>query len=500
MSNTTSSYDEQNSLKSYLEYIYLTAAGSSDNRSVHTKIRNHLSKKGVSFEGCDLPLSLRPTIFTQAELAELSLDLGIIRDCLNIVISRLKDDLSNNKESALTKFFSHYKLWYQSIAEESRTFEDIMLMRFDLALSDQDLWLAMEPNCACPGGVIHCAHIRQAWLSCEIGQAISEQVSLEERAIDNPDGFLLFLDSLAKKHQAKNVAICNYKGTYTNELSSLESRSETLFALGKTSGKVVLADIMDIEVKDGKTIANGVPVGIIYNKIDQLAVDPQSPQLKGWFDASKSDSCTFLNSLGAMYIGEAKSIFAAISNDQIVEEIGLTLSQVLAINRRIPKTVKVRDEWIAGRLDALKENRHQYVLKEDAATRGEGVVIGEQSDLEFWKSKVTKYSQTNAIAQMVIDVPKRHVLNFDENSGSPLVEKEYYGADCFFFGGEFAGAVSRCHSSKVFNVGNGGQEVPTIVLKGRAPSKKKAPSPFAPHAQTANATCQTGLRIIEAAQ
>jgi hypothetical protein len=44
------------------------------------------------------------------------------------------------------------------------------------------------------------------------------------------------------------------------------------------------------------------------------------------------------------------------------------------------------------------------------------------------------------------------------------VRQEFYGADWFFYGDTFSGCVSRAHVNKVFNVGNGGCEVPTIVL------------------------------------
>ena len=75
-------------------------------------------------------------------------------------------------------------------------------------------------------------------------------------------------------------------------------------------------------------------------------------------------------------------------------------------------------------------------------------------------------SQANAVIQDVLDVPHREVIACPAAGGNAVgtLATEYWGTDFFFYGNAFGGVVGRSHSTMVFNVGNGGQEVPTFLV------------------------------------
>ncbi|WP_299752491.1 hypothetical protein [uncultured Tateyamaria sp.] len=445
------------------ELLYMAGMTPQVYKSAHSDIRTYLTAQSITFEGRSLPVSLQPNVIDTNTVRELEADLSRIRTCINTVIRQARDDIRAKRNSVLTQFFSHYSDWFDVIAAEHRAIPDIMLMRFDLGSDGVGAWKAMEPNSACPGGVIHCAHLRQAWSTTEIGKQIARSFKIEDNQIDDPTGFVRFMDRLCADRPCKNVAICNYNGIYNNELESLAKTSSKLFKAGETSGQILLGDVADVTVRDGVAYMRDMPLGLIYNKIDQLAINPSSTELQGWIAASQLKTCDFLNSFGALYLGEAKSVFAALCRQDIQDLLGFTAEDVDAIRRTVSYTTRIADLTEAQFAD-LSENRHHWVLKQDAATRGEGVVVGAQTSLATWKERLTKYSNENGVAQRAIDISKRISLKAEDDSCILEASTEFYGTDMFFFGDDPAGLVSRCHSSSVFNVGNGGQEVPTLVV------------------------------------
>ena len=434
--------------------------------SSQNHVRSALEKRGIDFEGRGLPVSLRPTVISARMADEIKRDLSVVRHCINRLIETLRANLHSRKDSLLVDFFSFYEKWYPMILREQRDMDDIMLMRFDTARTARHVWKAMEPNSACPGGVIHCAFSRDAWASSKIGRALCSGLELVTAAIDDPYYFVRFLDGLTEPRGSRNVAICNDRGVYTHELDSLQKASEKLQSQGVTAGRIVVCDARDIRVDKTVVLAAGTPVGLIYNKLDPLAVDPEAPDLQHWIAASRADDCDFLNSFGAFYIGEAKSVFAALWREDIQREIGVSAKEKAAIKRRICRTRRVCDLGPAAMREVI-DNRHKYVLKEDAVTRGIGVVVGHETDARHWADTVDAYRDRNGVVQEAIDIPMRATLEATEGGGRLEGHYSYFGADAFFFGVAFAGMISRCHSSSVFNVGKGGQAVPMLVVRPR---------------------------------
>ena len=162
-----------------------------------------------------------------------------------------------------------------------------------------------------------------------------------------------------------------------------------------------------------------------------------------------------------MYIGEAKSIFAALYDAEIASYAGFSASEISAIQKVILTTYRITAESSAD----IQKNRDGFVLKEDAATRGIGVVLGEAVKSEDWNALLNEYSRRGGVAQKAVATPVRDVF-YTGQDGIHNQRTEYFGADWFFYGESFCRCVSRAHVSKVFNVGNGGCEVPVLIMRG----------------------------------
>lgn len=455
----------QNTYLSDLERKIEAIVSDSGNASLLSQaeeaVRAHMLARGVDFEGRDLPMSLRPLLIGEDNVLDTGRALGLVRRSIGRIIALTRRDIRQGADTILTRFFSGYETWFDLIGAEVRHLDDIMLMRFDTALDAQRGWLAMEPNAACPGGVIHCAYLRAGWQSSDLGRTVSGGAPVVSRAIDDPSGFVRFLESVIDAPDGDpHAVICNYDGTYTNELDSLVRRAELDRAEGRGKLTISTADIRELESHNGQTWLNGRRVDLIYNKLDPLEIDPNDPETAAWRAASRSARCEFLNSFGAFYIGEAKSVFAALHDPEISEYIGLTAAERDAIQISTLPTFRVKDQDLGVAMAGLVEDRANWVLKEDATTRGIGVVLGEAEGVDSWAALLQDYALRNGVLQRAVNTPTRQSC---DDGG-----REFYGADWFFFGSSFAGCVSRAHVNKVFNVGNGGREVPVLVCDDTA--------------------------------
>lgn len=430
-------------------------------------IRRTLLDKGVNFEGRALPVSLKPNLIDVREAHDLAADLALVRRALNKLIDGLRRELATGSAGRLSAFFADYQQWFPIIASEVRRLDPIMLMRFDTVRKAHGSFLAVEPNACCPGGVIHSARVRTAWLQTALGQRYASTFEIKETEIDDEYGFAKFVLSLAKQYPAKNVAACNYNDIYQFELEALvEAGNVVNQNFDPDAGQIVFCDIRELSVRDGLTYARDVPVGIIYNKIDATMIKDDDPEIVGWQESCRSQSCDFLNSLGAIYIAESKSAFAALMDESIQDLINLDVTEIAAIKRRVPVTTSIPMLEQSGLSSNVVTNRHDYVLKPNYESRGIGVLVGRHTNEATWIQALKAYGISGGVAQEAIDIETRLVREASTETGDLINQVEFFGADVFFFGEDFAGVVGRSHTDPIINVGNGGREIPTLVVSG----------------------------------
>jgi hypothetical protein len=435
-------------------------------------IRHSLHVRGIDFEGREVPISLLPTWVFQRDLARVARAGALIRQALLAVLDRFLDEHRRGAlDGPVHALFAPYRKWWDLIARERRTQPAIGLMRFDTVREVHGAWRVLETNTACPGGTISCAKVRDAWLHSSLGRCLTEGLPLHAYPIDDTAGFVKFLVHKAQvvaQHEAPNIALCWYKGLYTNELASLRAEHRLLVERGEVpGGEIILCDIRDIRCDGGQAFAFGKPVSLIHNKIDQLMVDPADPELEGWRRAAEGPRVEFLNSLGALYLTEAKRVLALLSGPSWWPILQLDRATTRAIEELVPVSRVLPEDGQGPKaeqlLRLLEHNRHHLVLKADSLTRGQGVYIGSKLSAADWRAALRETARNHGIVQVCVNTPRRETYGL---GGDEVLEPvtDFYGIDLFYFDDAFAGAVSRSHSDMVFNVGNGGKESPTLVI------------------------------------
>lgn len=433
-------------------------------------IRATLAGSGVSFdESAELPVSVTPTVIASEEARKVAREGGIVRRLLNRMLDGFVDEHRDRKfDGPFHRFFTPYYTWWDIIAAERRNDDHIQLMRYDMVRSEDGRYAFMEPNCGRPGGTIHCAKIRDAWLDTEIGRYFTRGGKIVESAIDDPHGFVLFLagKAAAIDPENPNIAMLNYQGQYPNELPTIQRTHAQLVREGKIQdSELLLGDIREIECVDGKAYLRGTPIALIHNKFESLDLDPADPEIRGWLDAAKSEGTQFLNSLGAMYLGESKRTLAFLSDPDWNTHLELSAEERAAIRSVIPYTRLIEDLIRDAEVEDSLPGRARtaFVLKADSMTRGNGIFIGDNVAEDDWPEAVAFTRAHFGIVQAKCDLPSRAGLRV--NAGGEVVEvTEFYGVDAFYLGDQYAGMVGRSHVNQLFNVGSGGSEAPVLVV------------------------------------
>lgn len=454
--------------------LYYSKLNAKTYRDTLRDIEHNLKQNDIHFEKKQLPVSIQPTLIVEDELSVISETGSMIRNILN---NLLNDFVSSHHkgeyDSPLHLLFAPYYRYWDIIANESRKNDPIQLMRFDTIREPDGSWKFLENNTACPGGVIHCSYIRNAWLMTPFGWSISKGENIQTYPIDHNDSFIKFMVDVAEKSFPSseiNLAVCNYQGTYTNELSTLQRIHTALEKNGDIPpGQLIICDIQELEVHQDQAYYKEIPIHLIYNKLDPLMIEPHTPKISGWLHAARCSKTEFLNSIGAMYLSEAKRSLVLLSDPQFRKRLDISKKQDKILDTVIPytrflPTLPPKTEYDENFLYILKNQKNQFVIKADALTRGEGIYLGQQCTNEEWLKGIAHIKKKNGICQLCCQTPFRDNLQFDEK-GIAHPYDEYYGIDLFYFGKKFAGPVSRTHTNKVFNVGNGGKETPVLVLK-----------------------------------
>jgi hypothetical protein len=379
-------------------------------------IRDYLKAHGIDFEGRPLPVSFVPTLIKEHDLHSAVGTIRAIRQILNRVIDEfILQHSAGQTDGPLHEFFRPYEKWWQLIASERRSLPHINLMRYDAIFDRHGRWSLLETNTACPGGTIHCARIRSAWLASPFGRAITASLDIIDQPIDSPDCFVRHLVKLAcavAGQRSPNIALCTYRGLYPNELDSLKAEFDRKKASGAIAGgTLVVCDIRELSFSDGIASYRDQPIHLIHNKLDPLAIEPSDPELRPWVQAASSERTQFLNGLGAFYLTEAKRIFALLSDPLWRVELGIDEDLERSIGV-VPFT-KLIEEWQQAKASGrnlhrlLLSQKDQFVLKADALTRGVGVTVGSNVDGFTWAKAIAETRKNNGVAQKRVDTPHR---------------------------------------------------------------------------------------------
>lgn len=235
----------------------------------------------------------------------------------------------------------------------------------------------------------------------------------------------------------------------------------------KRSLTTLLCDPRDMEVVNGRLVAEGAPIDLVYRRTvmsEVLAIEAEAP---AFFEAYRKRLAVFVNSFRC-YLSEDKAFFAILTDERFADLMSADERAFIAAH--IPWTRKVEDRkttWQGREIELLpwmETHRADLVLKPSHGYGGASVTVGASSDRHRWSEAIQfALKFPGWIVQERVEIPEEEFPVFDP-SGELSFERLKVNTNPFYVGGAAVGAVTRISRDDVINVSAGGGSVPTFVV------------------------------------
>lgn len=229
----------------------------------------------------------------------------------------------------------------------------------------------------------------------------------------------------------------------------------------------ILCDPRDMEIVNGRLVAQGAPIDLVYRRTvisEVLAIEPEAP---AFFEAYRRSLAVFVNSFRC-YLSEDKAFFAILTDERFADLMSSEERAFVAAH--VPWTRKVEDRrtTFEGRdidlLSWMESHRAELVLKPSHGYGGASVTVGAASDARRWSEAIQfALKFPGWIVQERVEIPEEEFPVFDD-SGELRFERLKVNTNPFYVGGAPVGAVTRISRDDVINVSAGGGSVPTFVV------------------------------------
>ena len=232
----------------------------------------------------------------------------------------------------------------------------------------------------------------------------------------------------------------------------------------------VITDPRDVEYKNGKLLAEGVPVDLIYKRvlinelIERGGVDHPVVQ------AVRDRNVCMVNPFRCKLLHKKLSL-AVLSDEHNHDMFGA--GEVECIQQHIPFTRRVTEMttlFHGEQIDLLPfiaDHKDRFVLKPNDEYGGKGIVLGWEVSAEQWHHSLRDALNEPFIVQERIQLPvEPYPVLVD---GKVKVEERIEDTAPFIFYGQFMdGLMSRLSTESLVNVtAGGGSSVATFIVADR---------------------------------
>jgi hypothetical protein len=234
--------------------------------------------------------------------------------------------------------------------------------------------------------------------------------------------------------------------------------------------RCVIADVRDCELRNGKLLAGGTPIELIYKRVligELIAREGlEHPIVR----AVRSGAVCMVNPFRCKILHKKASL--AVLSDERNAAL-FDGAQLQAIVEHIPWTRRVEErttEFEGKRIDLIPwmaRNRERLVLKPNDDYGGAGIVLGWEVEEPAWAAAIEQALAEPFIVQERIGLPEESFPSFAD--GELVYANRILDTAPFVFGGRYAdGCMTRVSTATLVNVtAGGGSTVPTFVVERR---------------------------------
>ena len=232
----------------------------------------------------------------------------------------------------------------------------------------------------------------------------------------------------------------------------------------------VIADPREVTYEDGRLIADGEQIHIIYKRVLISELVERGGLDHPVVRAVRERAVCMVNPFRCKILHKKASL--AVLSDEANNHL-FTSEECAAIAKYIPWTCLVEDRKITYQgkqidlLPFLSKNKDDFVIKPNDEYGGKGVVLGWETDSTQWETALKTALDEPSIVQKRVPLPKfpyaswvdDHVEIYDR-----MIDTNPY----IWYGSYVDGCLTRISTEALLNVtAGGGSTVPTFIVDKR---------------------------------
>ena len=235
----------------------------------------------------------------------------------------------------------------------------------------------------------------------------------------------------------------------------------------------VIADPREMQYDDGRLVAGGGPVDLIYKRVLITELVEREGLDHAVIRAVRDDAVCMVNPLRCKILHKKASL-AVLSDER--NSSFFSAEEREAIEQHIPWTRVVEERMtrapgsaqsLVDLLPYIAEHRDQLVLKPNDEYGGKGIVLGWEVDQSGWEHAIQSALGEPYIVQHRVALPSEPYPSFVDGKVH-VVDRMVDTAPYAAYGAYIDGCLSRLSTAALLNVtAGGGSQTPTFVVEKR---------------------------------
>lgn len=424
-------------------------------------LTEQLRRRGLFFGERPLCTVLRPRFLTPGQY-------DLLRSRIVVLLRAFDRALA----AALTdsKVMDRFGLldWERTLALEDPRIPASPVSRLDAFFDPGDGRLRFtEYNAETPAGSAYNDALSELFLTIPAARAFLARYAL--RALPAaPNVLHALLGTFAawsRRRDLPVIGILDWKEVPT--YSEFVLYQEFFTAMGVKS---VIADVRDCELVNGRLVAAGTPIDLIYKRVLIHELVAKGGLEHPIVRAVRTGAVCMVNPFRCKVLHKKASL-AVLSDERNSGLFDGPEREIIAEHIPWTRLVEERKTTFKGNaidlLPWMADNREQLVLKPNDDYGGAGIVLGWEVDAATWTGAIVKALAEPFIVQERIGLPSELFPSYAD--GSLHFASRIVDTAPFVFGGAYAdGCLTRVSTATLVNVtAGGGSTVPTFVVEKR---------------------------------
>lgn len=234
--------------------------------------------------------------------------------------------------------------------------------------------------------------------------------------------------------------------------------------------KSVIADVRDCELSNGRLLAGGTPIDLVYKRVLIHELVGRGGIDHPLVRAVRTGAVCMVNPFRCKILHKKASL-AVLSDERNAGLFEPPERKIIAEHVPWTRIVEERKTAFKGTpidlLPWMADHREQLVLKPNDDYGGAGIVLGWEVDGDTWTAAIARAVVEPFIVQERIGLPSELFPSYAD--GSLQLADRIVDTAPFVFGGAYAdGCLTRVSTAALVNVtAGGGSTVPTFVVEKR---------------------------------